>query len=219
MRLVSGLIVGLSLLVAPAVALADDKPATSDITSLVLKPVDPAFKAAYDADVTKLRAGEVVDIASLRARHAKIFGGYADGSDWKGAVLQAFQAQEWGKGLELARKRLDTDYLDLDAHFMARYAASRANDEKSAKAHDGVIKQSLKAITGGRTGHSADQAWAVMSVREEYLMLQALGLEPRNQSLVHKDGHSYDVMAAWNPAIGTADELWFNIDAFFGKGF
>lgn len=179
MRHVSGLIVIMSLLVTPLAALAADKAATSNGVSLALKPVDPAFRAAYDADVTKLRAGEAMDIANLRSRHAQIFGGYAISSEWKDAVLQAFQSQDWTKGLELARKRLDTDYLDLDAHFMARYAASRANDDKSAQSHNAVIKQSLNAITGGRTGRSADQSWAVISVREEYLMLQALGLESK----------------------------------------
>ena len=55
----------------------------------------------------------------------------------------------------------------------------------------------------------------VINVHEEYVVLRYLGFQPSEQSLVHKDGHSYDVMKVKNAQDGTEQTFYFNVDIPF----
>ena len=68
-------------------------------------------------------------------------------------------------------------------------------------------------------GTSAERAFKVNSVAEEYQILRALGLKPGLQSLVSNHGRMYDVLTATDPKTGQSRDLWFDINSFFGKEF
>jgi hypothetical protein len=74
----------------------------------------------------------------------------------------------------------------------------------------------LLAATNGAT---AATAWRVRSIREEYEILDALGLCPNVQSLTQDGGHPYDRLDAVDARTGEPRQLWFDISAFFGRGF
>jgi hypothetical protein len=74
----------------------------------------------------------------------------------------------------------------------------------------------LLAATNGAT---AETAFHVRSVREEYQILGALGLCPEMQSLIQQGRHTYDMLSARDPRTGATRELWFDISSFFGHEF
>lgn len=75
---------------------------------------------------------------------------------------------------------------------------------------------SLLAATDGAT---AERAFRVRGIHEEYEILGALGLCPRMQSLTQQGRRSYDVLSAIDPRTGAARDLWFDITSFFGHEF
>jgi hypothetical protein len=66
-------------------------------------------------------------------------------------------------------------------------------------------------------GSAPERAWRVRSIREEYQIIDALGLCPRVQSLVTQRRRPYDLQRVVDPRSGAERELWFDISAFFGR--
>jgi hypothetical protein len=75
---------------------------------------------------------------------------------------------------------------------------------------------SLLASTDGIT---AERAFHVRSIREEYEILGALHLCFTMQALVEQGRHPYDVLTTIDPSTGVARDLWFDISSFFGHEF
>lgn len=73
----------------------------------------------------------------------------------------------------------------------------------------------IARLISSTDGSSAAKAYRVRSVREEYQILDALGLCPGGQSLTMSDGHPYDVLETIDARTGEARVLWFDIRSFF----
>jgi hypothetical protein len=68
-------------------------------------------------------------------------------------------------------------------------------------------------------GATAERAFKVNGVREEYEIVRALGLKPGMQSLLSDHGRMYDLLTVTDPKTGQQRKLWFDINSFFGKEF
>jgi len=73
----------------------------------------------------------------------------------------------------------------------------------------------LDQLLASADGASAATAYRVRNIGEEYQILAALGLCPRQQSLVINGRKPYDVLRAVDSRTGAERELWFDIGAFF----
>lgn len=63
-------------------------------------------------------------------------------------------------------------------------------------------------------GASAETAYKVSSVKDEYEIVRVLGLEVKSQSLVVRK-KPYDVLEVVDPRDGRSRELWFDIGSFY----
>jgi hypothetical protein len=72
----------------------------------------------------------------------------------------------------------------------------------------------LAKIMSRGDGRSAETAYKVASVREEYEIVRALGLEMKSQALVMRK-KPYDVLTVRDPRDGSTRALWFDIGSFF----
>jgi len=72
----------------------------------------------------------------------------------------------------------------------------------------------LAKIMARGDGRSAETAWKVGNVHEEYEIVHALGLEVQSQALVVRK-KPYDVLTVRDPRDGTTRALWFDIGSFF----
>ena len=76
-------------------------------------------------------------------------------------------------------------------------------DTGKADFHRAVLNGLIDSILKSGDGKSPKTAWVVISVHEEYVVLQVLGFKPSQQSLLHQDDHSYDEMKVKNAQDGT----------------
>ncbi len=70
----------------------------------------------------------------------------------------------------------------------------------------------LDSIQNGGDGKTAQTAFVVMSVDEEYTLLRFLGYQMQSQGLEKTEGHTFDVLTVINPKNQETRKLYFNID-------
>ena len=77
----------------------------------------------------------------------------------------------------------------------------------------------MAAIQSGELGATQETAIKVRSVREEYQILNELGLKMQKQALSLDGRKAYDVLTVIDPETGVERQLWFDVSSFFGRGF
>lgn len=99
-------------------------------------------------------------------------------------AAQAFAQGQWEEVLALATPFLDRCPVDMDFHFLRAVALSELGREAEAMQHQHWRHGLLESVMRSGDGRSAETAWVVISVGEEYAVLRALGLERESQSLL-----------------------------------
>lgn len=168
----------------------------------------------YAKLLPELKAGNTnIDYARLRLSYVESPERKAakDTSAEEKAMSEALQAKEFAAALKSAETVLDSEYVNLDAHFVAYVAEREMGDSAKAEFHRAVFRGLIDSIRNSGDGKSPEKAWVIISVHEEYVVLRAMGLRPSGQSLVEKDGHAYDVMKA-KDADGKEQTFYFNTD-------
>lgn len=131
------------------------------------------------------------------------------------AMTAALNAKDFPEALKNAEIVLASEYVNMDAHFVAFAANRELGATDKAEFHRGVFRGLVDSIRNSGDGKSTETAWVVIDVHEEYVMLRVLGFAPSQQSLVNKDGHSFDVMKVKNVDDGTMQTFYFNVDIPF----
>jgi hypothetical protein len=81
-----------------------------------------------------------------------------------------------------------------------------------------AVDRRLAKILATGDGKSADTAYKVGSVADEYAILRILNLQLRSQSLI-TGKKPYDRIDAVDRATGETRAVWFDISRFFGRMF
>ncbi len=131
------------------------------------------------------------------------------------AMTAALNAKNFAEALKNAEIVLTNEYVNMDAHFVAFVANRELGAKDQADFHRTVFRGLVDSIRSSGDGKSMEKAWVVIKVHEEYVMLRVLGFAPSEQSLVNKDGHSFDVMKVKNVDDGTMQTFYFNVDIPF----
>jgi hypothetical protein len=172
----------------------------------------------YQAMVKRIKGGDLkIDFVAFRQAYTQSagFSGYGEGS--KKEMYAALNAKKFDDALKLANTRLDEDYVDLNAHFVALVANRELGHADKAEFHRTVFVALMDSIIKGHDGQTAATAYQVISVAEEYAVINYLEFRPSGQGLVREDGHNFDVMTVIDPKTTETHKLYFNIDRFFGK--
>jgi hypothetical protein len=159
-----------------------------------------------DIDYTRLRLS-YMDSPEYKA--AK------DVSKFEDAMSDALNKKDYPAALKDADAVLESDYVNIDAHFVAMEANRQMGAMDKAQYHITVFRGLIDSIRSSGDGKSMEKAWVVINVHEEYVVLRVLGFNPSQQSLVQKDGHAYDVMKVKNAENGTEQTFYFNVDIPF----
>jgi hypothetical protein len=180
--------------------------------TLVLPKNRPSDK--YQALVARLKQGDItVDFREVRRAYADS-PEYTDAtdSDEVKAMYDAYHRGGYQEALKYSQKLLAKYYLDIDAHQVAFLANRELHVEEEAEFHYRIAHGLIQAIFQTGDGKTPETAWEVLSVHEEYIILQVLGLRPGSQSLMHKGKHSYDELEPVDLKTGQKVILYFNID-------
>ena len=143
-------------------------------------PSIPAAESfAYDALVTRLRAGDtLVDYTAARMAYVKTPQYQPYPVRWEGsqAMFDALERRKYAELRRLADSILATNYVDPDAHLGAMAAAFSLGDSARGHFHGAVFRGLIRSI-GARSGRTLDSAIIVITLQEEYALLRASGLE------------------------------------------
>ena len=130
-------------------------------------------------------------------------------------MFAALNAEEFDLALESAEKILAKNFVEMNAQFAAYVANRELGHGDKATFHKFVFDGLVKSITASGDGKTAETAFVVISTDEEYVLLNFLGLRPSGQSLITRNGHSFDRMTALNSKTNETVVYFFNIDKPF----
>lgn len=175
----------------------------------------------YASLLASLKAGKTdIDYARLRLS-------YVDSPEYKAAkdvskpekaMFEELGQKDYSAALKDAETVLDSEYVNIDAHFVAYAANQEMGAKDKAEFHLTVFRRLIDSIRSSGDGKSAEKAWVVINVHEEYVVLRVLGFRQSGQSLVNKDGHAFDVMKVKNVEDGSEETFYFNVDIPFKHG-
>ena len=183
-----------------------------------LPPAVAAPASEYATLLVSLKAGNTaIDYTRLRLSYmdSPEYKAAKDTSKSEEAMTNALNKKDYPAALKDAEAVLESNYVNMDAHFVAFVANREMGALDKAQFHRTVFRGLIDSIRNSGDGKSMETAWVVINVHEEYVVLRALGFRPGEQSLMHKDGHSYDVMKVKNAEDGTEQTFYFNVDIPF----
>lgn len=170
----------------------------------------------YENLVQRVKSGDqTVDFRQLRLSYMDS-SAYANGPDiepHRKAMMAALNAKDFKSAIENADVVLASDFVDMDAHFIEYIANRELNIADKADFHKFVLDSLLKSITDFGDGKTPETAFQVIQVHEEYVLLRFMGVGlPESQSLLKKNGHSYDEIKFKDPKSGQSMTIYFNVD-------
>ena len=184
------------------------------------KPADtakPAEKTKYDVMVEKAKQKDPsVNFKDLRYAfyESPNYNPYAPMMTYR-PLNAAIAQKNYEEALKIAEAVLSKNFVEVNAHMTAQIAYQETGNEEKAKFHSFMVEGLLNSIKSSGDGKSAEKAFEVIAVSEEYGLLRALGLRPIGQALVEKDGHMFDAMTVVDPQTNKETVLYFNIDKPF----
>lgn len=168
----------------------------------------------YQTLLDRVKQGDTtVDFLELRRAYSDSPSFIDTGnSDDSKKMYDAFNRKDYAGALKYAQKILDINYCDIDAQHTAYLAYRELNDAEHADFHHNISHNLIQSILRTGDGKSPETAMEVITVREEYVILIVMGLQPSKQSVVSSSGHQYDRMEATNPETHEKVVIFFNID-------
>ncbi len=101
-------------------------------------------------------------------------------------------------------------------HFYAYVAWQETGNSKMAQLHSLYYNQLIKSILQSGNGKSAESAYIIINISEEYRVLEYLNMEIHSQKLITKNGHYYDVIDVTD-STSNKKAVYFNIDIPFSE--
>jgi hypothetical protein len=181
----------------------------------------PAKEDPFKTLVAKVKAGDTsVDFKALRMASAESdaeeAGAEADTEEYKKAAA-AFSGGKFKDAVSAGERSLKSGYLDIRTHLLLALAYEKLKNTEKFEFHKAVYLGLVNSILKSGDGKSADTAYVVIAVAEEYAILDALQLGRGSQSLQSTNGHQFDVLSVTDSS-GKAKQVWFNIDIVW-KGY
>ena len=184
-------------------------------------PKDPN---SYEALVERAKGGDLtVDFRQLRLAYwrTQLHGDSQSSREKTGtdaaekAMMDALNNKDYPAAIKNAELVLGANYVNIDAHFVEFVAHRELNEPQLAGLHKSICRALIKSITDSGDGKTPQTAYEVICVHEEYVLLRILGLAPKKQSVLHENGHSYDVMICTDRQTNEEKTLYFNVDLPF----
>ncbi len=198
------------------VLLVSTSPAFAHPIDDYLTMADKAIAAPKQADYVALRQAYYAILAAPDdARRNKM----ADDID---AAKKSFDDARSKHNLDLAERYLKV-YLRLTFGSILNQRAGAVFYEKDQNnpgrgaEHRLIADQMLNAIIKIGDGKSTKTAYQVTSVREEYMVMERLGLQSRGQALVADKERHYDILRGVpiKEPNGAETPVYFDITSFF----
>lgn len=133
------------------------------------------------------------------------------------AMFIALKEKQYKKVLEHAQSILEKNFVNIDAHFGCAVAYKELGEQDRYKFHQFVMYGLVDSILSSGDGKTPETAYHVISVDEEYAVLNTLGFKVVKQSLIESKGHSYDKMEVMHTKSKEIRVIYFNVDMPLGR--
>lgn len=199
----------------------------------VAAPAPPALEASAPAREASPDATRDFKAERLALAASKGYNAYAIG-DKERSLVDAYYAIEQAADTtpEKRKAAIDDMLQQLPLSFFPHAIAARWYRERFESSsppdqslYDEGYRQHriaqgiMDSIADSGDGASQDTAWVVIHVGEEYMLMEYLELQPKDQSLLFDSkGRAYDAFRVVDKE-GKERQVFFDISAFFGKGF
>jgi hypothetical protein len=172
----------------------------------------------YSALVARAEADDhTIDFVALRTSwlESKACKRAASTRELAQVMQLAGDAQDNATVRGIATQIVSIAYVDMSAHKFLRQSCLQLKDQACADHEHFVEFGLLNSIVTNGNGRSADTAWKVISIEEEYFIMRMAGMQLRTQSLINDKGRVFDRMDVTTQD-GKQLQLWFDIGLFFG---
>jgi Domain of unknown function (DUF4919) len=178
-----------------------------------------AGDGTYDMLLAQLKSGNTaIDYKALRYARAELPGynpyeALADPT--KGDLIRAMAGNDLARVSILATQIIERDYTDIDAHAALAAVLERRGQRQQAAFELAVANGLLGSIRESGDGMTAETAYVVIGVAEEYSFLGAVGVQVARQSLVQSARGPVDALEVVNPANGERQTVYFDVSRLF----
>lgn len=164
-----------------------------------------------------LQNPESADFPALRQAYAESpeHDPYAQKGELPSALARLREAVSTGDDRRIvaeAEAVLALNPTFLGAHMTASAAYERLGDTPRAERHGRFVRGWLDALAALGDGLSTKTAFPVLSLDEEYALLQVSGWEPIGRRTMEENGHVCDIFEARRLSDGMLAVVCFNID-------
>lgn len=188
----SARIVALLVLTFASISHSEPKAAPAAVAKA---PKVPAFPSADDYTALRMAYAAQPD-----------FNSYWNMDTERHAVMEAIRSKDFPKATALAKIWLEKVPVDAEVHYLRAHFLKKAGDIAGSMHHFHCFYGLMRSITSTGDGKSPATAWKVISVSEEYALLNEIDAELIDQSLVD----SCDKMHIKLPN-GTETDLYFDV--------
>ncbi len=170
---------------------------------------------AYDELLSKVIRGDLtIDFKAFRhasAARPDHLTGLADTKPYV-AMVKALNDKNFKEAVRIASEIQKTNFVDMNSHVVASMAYQGLGDAKKSKFHEGVYLGLVNSILNGGDGNSTKTAYVVISVAEQFALLDALDLKRASHTAITEDGRKYDVLTVSDKKTNETSTVFFNTD-------
>ena len=175
----------------------------------------------YASELATLESGNTdVDFTSLRFAFAESEGFSPlamKERELRKKTVAAVNDGDCDTALSLVAQILDINYLYPDAHLGAMICHESQGNAEAAAFDNAVLKGLFRSICGPKEGNESSSPCKVIATYEEYFVLEALGLQFTEQSLIRCNGQPCDEMKAVDPESGEEISMFFDVSIPFAR--
>jgi outer membrane protein assembly factor BamD (BamD/ComL family) len=179
------------------------------------KPTPTPIQISYEDLLAKLKKGDTnIDYRALRMAYSETKDYSYDGIDGaeKQKIFAALNSKKYKEIIKLTDKVFETNFVEPNSHYAAFIANRELKDEKKSEFHKTVLLGLVDSIMNGKDGKSAKNCFEVITISEEYFVMNYLGFKVSSQSLGKEEGHTFDILMGTDPKTKETVKIYFNID-------
>lgn len=130
-------------------------------------------------------------------------------------IIQSLNNKNWQRCQAQTEALLKDNYVSLMGHYAAMRCAQHTQAANSnASRHEQMVTGLINAILDSGTGLMPEQAFSVISFKEEYAFLLLNGMTPEKNAVFKLAGKFYDEMTVSDAAGKNSRTLYFDVSSF-----
>lgn len=132
-------------------------------------------------------------------------------------MVAAFKAKKFEKAVEFAEIVLDYEFTNSGLHRAVENAYRKLRNTAKADFHREIGEKILQALLSTGDGKTAETAYCVQGINEEYVIMAHFGYEVSSQALILGSTSNYDFLAGKDKKTGKEVGLYFDISGHFSR--